>query len=266
MPKVARNKFLIEVNDQFVRPNIKGLDFIDTDFNPKVLATKTGRIYCLPISIGQEFRYDIKLEIGDEVVFNHLVCNNRNKFSDTIFFGNYNLIFAVIRDGVLIPLEDAMFLEKIIEVGDVIGGFKIPDKVSSKCATIYAASTYAQSEGIRNGDVIFFTKDADYPIAIGGKEFYKMHLRNVIGIDRGGELTTFRNKLLVKDITELGKIGGLEKIYANTSLRTGIVMESGTTGIAQGTLLTYYNGTASIVNWKGSDYAFINLENIKYLL
>lgn len=264
--RVARNKFLIEVNDQFVRPNIKGLEFIDTDYNPKVLATKFGRIVCLPISVGQEFRYDVKLEIGDEVVFNHLVCNDRNKYSDTKFFGNYNLIFAVIREGVLIPLEDSMFLEKIIEVGAEIGCFKVPDKVSSKCATIYEASTYAQAEGIRKGDIIFFTKDADYPIAIHGKEFYKMHLRNVIGIERDGVLTTFRNKLLVKDITELGKIGGLEKIYANTSLRTGVVIESGTTGIEQGSLLTYYNSTSSIVRWKGQDYAFISEENIKYLL
>ena len=266
MPKVARNKFLIEVNDQFVRPNIRGLDFIDTDFNPRALATKTGKICCLPISIGQEFRYDVELKVGDEVVFNHLVCSDKNKFSDTIFFANYNLIFAVIRDGVLIPLEDSMFLEKIIDVGAEIGCFKVPDKVSSKCATIYEASLFAKSEGIRNGDIIFFTKDADYPIIIHGKEFYKMHLRNVIGINREGELTTFRNKLLVKDITELGKIGGLEKIYANTSLRTGIVRESGTTSITQGSLLTYYNSTASIVNWKGSDYAFILEENIKYIL
>ena len=263
--RVARNKFLVEVSDQFVRPNIKGLNFIDTDYNPKILATKIGRVHSLPISVGQEFRYDVKLEVGDEIVFNHLICQTRNKFSENIFFANYHSIFAVIREEVLIPLEDSMFCEKIMEPNIEIGCFKVNGSVSNKCATIFEASKFAQAEGIQKGDIVFFTKDADYPIDFSGKEFYKMHLRNIIGIERGGELKTFRNKLLVKDITELGKVGGLQKIYANTSLRNGIVLDSGTTGIEKGTELTYYNSSASVAHWKGQDYAFINEENIKYL-
>src|ERR1019366_4380094 len=130
--RIARNKFLVEVSEQFVHPKIKGLDFIDADFNPKALATKVGRIHSLPISIGSEFKYDVPLIVGDDVVFNHLVCQNRNKFAENIFFARYDTIFAVIREGVLIPLEDAMFCEKIIEPDTNVGGFHAYGKRSEE--------------------------------------------------------------------------------------------------------------------------------------
>ncbi|MES2395793.1 MAG: hypothetical protein V4549_07310 [Bacteroidota bacterium] len=264
--RIARNKFLVEVSDQFVRPNIKGLEFIDTDFNPKILATKVGRINSLPICVGSEYKYETKLNVGDEIVFNHLVCQERNKFSNNIFFCQYYNIFARIQNGELEPLEDVFFCHKIVEPDTTFPGFHIPGKVSGKHATVMAVSALVAKEGVKVGDIVYFTKNADYEIVIAGNELYKMHLRNIIGIKREGKLTTFRNKLLVKDVTELGFIGGLEKIYANTSLRVGVVMESGTTGIAVGTRITYFNGVASVLSWKGEDYSFINEENIKFVI
>lgn len=264
--RVARNKFLVEVSDQFVRPNIKGLEFIDTDYNPKILATKVGIIHSLPICIGVEHKYELKLEVGDKVVFNHLVCQDRNKFSENIFFCQYYNIYARIHDSEMKPLEDVFFCTKIVEPDVNLGGFNIPGKVSGKCATVIAVSDFVSREGVQVGDIVYFTKNADYEIVISGHELYKMHLRNVIGIERNGKLTTFRNKLLVKDITELGIIGGLEKIYSNTSLRIGIVQEAGITGIVVGSKVAYFNGTASILRWKDEDYAFINEENIKFLI
>ncbi len=264
--RVARNKFLVEVNGQFVHPNIKGLEFIDSDYNPKVLATKVGRIHSLPICVGVEHKYELKLNIGDDVVFNHLVCQDRNKFSQNIFFCQYYNIYARIQEGELQPLEDVFFCSKIVEPDINFGGFNIPGKVSSKCATVIAVSDLVAKEGVQVGDIVYFTKNADYEIVIAGHELYKMHLRNIIGIERDGNLTTFRNKLLVKDVTELGMVGGLEKIYANTSLRTGVVQVAGTTSIPVGSKITYFNGVASILRWNDEDYAFIGEENIKFLL
>lgn len=264
--RVARNKFLVEVSDQFVRPNINGLEFIDTDYNPKVLATKFGRIHSLPICVGQEHKYELKLNVGDDIVFNHLVCQDRNKFSQNIFFCQYYNIYGRIQYGNLQPLEDVFFCTKIVEPDVEIGCFKIPGKVSSKCATVLSVSDLVAREGVRVGDIVYFTKNADYEIVISGHELYKMHLRNIIGIERDGELKTFRNKLLVKDVTELGFVGGLEKIYANTSLRIGVVQDGGNTGIEAGSRIAYFNGIASILRWKDQDYAFISEENIKFLI
>ncbi len=265
--RVAKNKFLIEVNDQFVRPNISGLKFVDTDYNPKVLATKIGRIHTLPIALeGLDYHFDLKLNVGDEVVFNHMVCQDRNKFQENIFFCDYFNIYGLLLNDKIYPLEETLFCEKIMEPDVQISCLKIPGKVSDKCATVFELSTKCYEAGIRKGDIVYFTKNADYPMEIFGNEFYKMHLRNIIGIERDGQLTTFRNKLLVKNITELGEVGGVKRIYAHNSLQTGVVINAGTvTGIPVGTKLTYFNASATSMNWEGEEYSFIDELNIKYL-
>lgn len=265
--RIARNKFLVEVEERFVKPKIKGLEYLDTDFNPKRLATKVGKVHTLPVSVSEDYRYDLKIEEGDEIVFNHLVCSEkRSKYKDNLFFCPYYNIYAKIVDGELLPVEDVFFCQKIIAPDKNIGGMVIKGEVSSKCAKVFAVSKAVAAEGVRVGDIIYFTKNADYEIEVGGVGLYKMHLRNIIGIERDGKLTTYKNKLLVKDVTKLGFIGGLEKVYANTKLRLGVVVESGTTGIPAGTELTYFNGAASIVEWKDEWYSFINQEHIKFVL
>lgn len=264
--KVAKNKFLVEVDDQFVRPVFGGLKmFVDTDFHPKILATKIGRIHTLPVALDQEYRYDNKLNIGDEVVFSHLVCQEKNKFAHNVFYCNYHNIYAKVVNDTLVPLEDILFCEKMYDAGIEIGCFKVDPMLSDKYARAFEISKFAKEEGVQIGDVIFFTKNADYEIEVCGKSLYKMHLRNIIGIERDGELKTFRHKLLVKNITKLKDVGGVKKLYADSSLQTGIVVDSGKTGIAKGTELTYLNSISTVVKWKGEEYSFINMENIKYV-
>lgn len=265
--RVAKNKFLVEVDDQFVRPVIGGLKlFVDTDFNPKRLATKIGRIHSLPVALDQEYRYDNKFNVGDVVVFSHLVCQDKNKFADNIFYCNYHNIYAKVVNDSLVPIEDIIFCEKMYDAGMEIGCFKVDPKVSDKYAKVFEVSKFAEEEGVQKGDIVFFTKNADYEVDVCGKSLYKMHLRNIIGIERDGELKTFRNKLLVKNITKLKNVGQVERLYADTHLQTGVVLESGKTSIAKGTELTYLNTISTVVKWKGEEYSFINLENIKFII
>lgn len=265
--RVAKNTYLVEVDEQFVRPVIGGLKmFVDTDFNPRVLSTRIGKIHTLPVALDEEYRYDNKLEIGDEVVFSHLVCQNKNKFAENIFFCRYHNIYTKVVNDNFEVLEDIIFCEKMYAPDLKIGALEIKGSVSDKFARVFEVSKHAQEEGVEKGDIIYFTKNADYEIEISGKVFYKMHLRNVIGIERDGELKTFRNKLLVKNTTVLSKVGQMERMYADTTLQTGEVILSGKTGIPKGTVLTYLNGSASAINWRGEDYSFLNLENIKYTL
>ncbi len=265
--RVSKDKFLVKVNDQFVRPKIAGLDFIDTDYNPKILATKIGKIHTLPITMSDEYHYHIKLKVGDEVVFNHMVCQDRNKFQENIFFCDYFNIYAIISEGKITPLEETIFCEKIMEPNIEIGCLKVAGKVSDKCAKVYWLSSECFDAGIRINDIVYFTKNADYPMEIMGNEFYKMHLRNMIGIERDEKLTCFKNKLLVKNITELGEVGGIKRIYAHNSLQKGVVVNAGNvTGIPEGTVLTYFNASATSMKWKdGEEYGFIDELNIKFL-
>ena len=264
--RVRKDTFLVEVSDQFVRPNVPGLKFIDTDYNPKILATKTGRIHSLPVAMSSEYRFDVKLEVGDWVVFNHIVCQNNMRFSGNVFICDYFNLFAKVDGDKIIPLEEVIFTEPIMEPDVEIGCFKVAGKVSAKIAKVYEASDYVKTQGVQAGDIMFFTKNADYPIKIGDKDLYKMHLRNVIGLERDGVLTTYRNRLLVKNVTELGSVGGLQKIYADSTLQTGVVINNGNTSIKEGALITYFQGISSAVTWKCQDYSFVNEENIKYVI
>jgi co-chaperonin GroES (HSP10) len=265
--RVSKDTFLVEVQDQFQRPNIAGFDFIDTDYNPKLLATKIGKIHTLPITLttSDAVPHNIKLEVGDTVVFNHMVCQDKNKFQENIFFCDYFNIYALILDDKVFPLEEVFFAEPIIENGVDIGCFHVEDKVSDKIAKVFEVSKVCAESGIQKGDIIFFTKNADYPIEIAGKELYKMHLRNVIGIERDGKLTCFRNKLLVKNVTELGKVGDIQRIYAHNSLQEGIVVNSGNVpDLIVGEKVTYFEAIATAITWKGESYSFIQEENIKW--
>jgi co-chaperonin GroES (HSP10) len=208
--------------------------------------------------------YDVPLKEGDVVIFNHIVCQKENKFSDTLFFCDYFNIYAKVEEGKIIPLEDVFFSEPIIDKGKTIGCFNVPDKVSDKKALVYEVSNMVKAVGVKKGDIVFFTKNADYPMEVGGKELYKMHLRNVIGIERDGELIPYSKKLLIKNTTKLGMVGGLERIYASNTLQEGKVLHSGATDIPKGTIVTYFNGMSSAITWKDEDYSFVEEKNLKY--
>jgi co-chaperonin GroES (HSP10) len=257
--------FLIEVKNQFVRPNIEGF-FIDTDYNPKVLATKIGTIVALPIGISDEYEYDIKLEVGDTIVFNHTTCQNVNRYKDNQFFCEYFSIFAKIEGGAIIPLEKTLFCLPFKEPNRNIGGIEITGEISKEKCVLFEASALAKKDGLQKGDFIYFTKGADYEIEIGGVKFYKMHLRNIIGIERDGVLMAYKNRMMVQNTTKLGSVGGIEKIYYQTSLQNGVVVDGGNTGVPKGSLVTYLNGIASHVRWNGFDYSFIEDRNVKYYL
>lgn len=263
--KVSKDNFLISVESQFTKLKIGDMDFfLDTDYNPKRLATIIGKIVALPIQITDQWINDVPLSEGDTVVFNRLVCQNKNKVKENEFYCAYYHIYAKVTD-IIQPLEDVMFCEPIVEPDTMVGQFEVKGNVSSVRATVKYLSNECSIVGIRENDIVYFTKNADYEMEIGGKMLYKMHIRSIIGIERDGELKTFKNKLLVKNTTQLGCAGTIEKIYAQSSLQTGVVLESGNTGIAKDTVLTYLNGTASVVKWKGEYYAFIDETNIKYL-
>ena len=202
--RVAKNNFLVEVDSQFVQPKIKGF-FIDTDFNPKLLSTKIGRIHSLSVGVYAPNRYDNPLSVGSEVVFGHLVCLDKNRVKDNVFMCPYHSIFAEIKNEELFPLEDILFCEPIKEADYVVGGYSIEGKVSGTRAKVFKVSKYADSVGVKVNDIVYFTKNADYGMDIMGKELYMMRVRNIIGIERDGELMTFGNKLLVKNRSPLNE-------------------------------------------------------------
>lgn len=253
------------MDSQFEKINIPGFDFfLDTDFNPKKLATRIGRIHTLPVSV-EGFIYDCPLSVGDVVVFNHLVTQKNMRIDGNLFKCPYFNIYAKIENEKIIPLEDVFFSSPVLESEFNVGGFVREAKISGKYAKVLCASKKVLDAGIIDGDTIFFSKNADYEMMIGGQNLFKMHLRNVIGIERDGKLVPHGEKMLVKDVTELKFVSGVYKVYANTGLRHGIVIDPGRSGIEKGAELTFMHGTATRVEWEGQEYSFIGIDNIKYI-
>lgn len=262
---VSKNNFLVEVDSQFVQMVAKGF-FVDTDFNPRLLATKIGRISAGSVKVEAPNLYDVPLNIDDVVLFGHNVCQKKNKVSENVFRCAYHAVFAKIVDKEIVPVEDIIFCEPIREPDTNIGGFEIKGSTSKKMAKIVVLSASAKKAGLQLNDLIFFTKDADYGVNVFGRELYMMRIRNVIGIVRDGEIMAIRGRLIVKNKTKLGEIGEIKKIYFQTSLQIGEVVHGGDSGILPGTLLTYLNGPSSIARWNGEDYGFIDERNIKYII
>lgn len=262
--RISIDNFLVEVDSQFVKSKV--FDFIDADFNPQGLATKIGRIKGLPISLSEKYKADVELNEGDVVVFHHNVCQNKNKFNENLFICAYFNMYAKIDGDSIIPLEDAIFCEKMIEPGMDLGCFKVASKVSDKYAKVFEVSNFAGKQGIEKGDIIFFTKNADYDMNVLDVSLLKMHIRNVIGIERNGNLKTFGKKLLIKNTTRFPDAGDIKRIYASSNLQTGVVIEQGTTSIPHGSLVTYFAGLDSQVTWKGQNYSFVKEDHIKYIV
>jgi hypothetical protein len=80
------------------------------------------------------------------------------RFDGNKFLCGYYDIYAKIEGEKIIPLEDTLFCEKIVEPGIEIACFKVPDKVSDTYAKVFEVSRHVSKQGIQKGDVIFFTK------------------------------------------------------------------------------------------------------------
>lgn len=267
--RIKRNMFLIEVDSQYEKVGIDNF-FLDTDYRKKELATKIGRIVALPVSIDEEYLNDVPLNEGDTVLFNHTVTQDVNKYKGNTFYCDYFSIFAKIEEGyradVITPIEKAMFCYPLKDSDKDFGGVVIPGKISAERAEVVFLSPECKRKGIEVGDVVYFTKGADYPMTFGKSILYKMHLRNILGIERDGKLIAFSNKMMVENTTSLGKIGGLDRIYYDTSLQTGVVVEGGNTGVKNGSLVTYLAGVSHPINWNGKSYSFIEDRNVKYYI
>lgn len=257
--------------------SIKGHDgenlILDTDFQKYYHATQVGEVAFSPQIIDSEYLNDNPVKDGDQVLFHHFVCQEDNavKYNgETLFQCEYFHIWARIVNTKLEPLEDFIFVEPILEPEENIstpGGLLLRAERQnlSGCGKVFALSKEAKKYGIRMGDVVFFTKDADYGINVMDHDLYRMRIRNIIGVERNGKLVCLTNKMLVLDITEDELRGGL--IYRrNERERTGKVCNIGEDikGIAIGEKISYFNGLASKLRYCGIDYSFLTIEDVNY--
>lgn len=274
--KVQKDTFLIRVqSDRNADIGITGDNgkkiIIDVDYNKYKHTMQVGRIYACPIRMTEEYRYDTELSVGDTVVFHHFVCQQDHKIEEGIYRAEYFHLYGIIENEKLIPLEDIIFVEPIMESEDNLYAGKIRIKTFQEnlkqTGIVFAASKTAKAMGVLEGDKIFFTASADYQIKVLDKNLYRMRIRNIIAVERDGALVCLENKVLVREIAKENKTGIFTDVNKSHQT-TGVVEQVGSEvqGVKAGDVISYYNGALGNLDYGGATYAFLELRNINYII
>jgi co-chaperonin GroES (HSP10) len=266
--KVQADTFLIKV-EKTINNRIGNL-IVDTDYNKYNHAVQEGVVFALPIKITPQYKYDIPLEVGDNVVFHHFVVQPDHKIPmDMVYRCEYFHIYGVIREGELMAIEDAIFVEPIKENDSELYKGAIRMKMikgdKTKQGIVFASSKSAQSEGILSGDKVYYGANADYKMKAVDKDLFRMRIRNIFAVERGGEIVCMRGQLLVKNI-EIKDTKDLKDIQK--SKLKGIVVKKGedTETAELGDVIIYHNGLGTDIEIDGESYNVVNIKNVDYIL
>lgn len=276
--KVAKNTFLIHVHgDRNSALDVVGANgeklTIDTDYNKYKHTVQIGTIYACPVKITDEYTNDTPLSDGDVVLFHHFVCQQDHKMNigENIYRAEYFHLYAKVLNGEVIPLEDAIFVEPILEDESNMFAGKIQIKTFreniKQKGIVYASSKRAQEAGVYKGDVVYFSKNADYPMVVNGRDMYRMRIRNICATEKGEKLNSLHNKILVRELYSINKKRNF--IDLKTSIhKVGVVEEvgKGVVGIEVGDTICYFNSSVGTIEVNDKTYAFLEQRHIHYKL
>lgn len=282
--KLIKDTFLVRADKDLKKTlSIKGHDgkflFLDTDFGKYEHATQVGEIASTPLEISPQYLYDNQLSEGDKIIFHHFVVQPDNSIrsdGEELFRCDYFHIWCKIKDEKIHPLEDFIFVEPILEPESSLWSenklvqTKTKREFLQNQGIVFAASKSAKIKGVKVGDKVFFTNNADYDIKIIDKLLWRMRIRNIIGIEREGKIICLSDKLIAKEISlfPVEKESVLILMDEKKRERKGVVISLGNeiNGINAGNEISYFYGVSGRLNYKGNNYAFINKENINYII
>lgn len=274
---VNKDSFLVEVD----RPKINTLDIdgikgnllVDTDYNKYKHATQIGKVVATPIRITAQYINDTLINIGDVVVFHHFVCQSENKvkFMDgNIYRADYFNLYGKVEDNKLIPIEDIFFVTPILEpeenMYEGVLQIKPHREYIKQQGIVYSVSKSMSDLGLMVGDKVFFTKDADYPMTINNALLYRMRKRNIVIIERDGDLVCLNDKLIVKQFPKVEKVGVLYSTK-RTGEQKGEIVKIGkdVSGVEVGEVISYFNGSLGTFEYKGETFSLIELRHLNYV-
>lgn len=244
--------------------------YVDTDFDPHNYATKTGTITHAPHFIDKQWKYDTKLKKGDAVLFHQFVCQEGNQVyvkGKEYSKAHYHHLFAIITKTELIPLENFLFVipteetEEDLFEGTVQVRF---DKGNIKgYGIVKYLSKQAEEAGIKKGDKVFYTKNAEYKMEAFGKMYYRMRIRNITLIERDGELTCMNNRVLMKEEPEEEKF-----LVINQREAMGRIISVGSNveDVSVGDKVGYFKGLTAPITHNGEEYVSMRKDNINYII
>ena len=277
---VATDTFLIQI-DNALEENvgIKGINGkeikLDTDYNTFDHSCRIGKIYACPVSITPQYSNDTKLSVGDTVVFHHFVANpdhHVNIHPGNIYRSEYFHIYGILKENILIPIEDAIFVEPILEPEENLYHGTIQVKTQRENLTqqgrVFALSKRAKAAGLMEGDHVHFTHNAEYEMKIIDRLLWRMRIRNITLVVREGKIVCLADKVLIQESETVAERADTLFCEKKTLQLNGEVIEVGKNvkGIDAGTRVNYYNSIGGSVNFEGNNYAFVEPRHINYVL
>lgn len=290
--KVAKDTFLIRVeSDRNADIGIAGSNgekiIIDTDYNKYKHTAQIGKIFACPITITEQYGYDVPLKIGDTVIFHHFVCQPDHKIDierqENIYRAEYFHLYGKLFGGTkgvgmesidfwrIEPLEDIIFVEPILEEeANLYAGnirIKTHQENLKQTGIVFALSKRAKEAGIQEGDKVFFTSNADYNIKIIDKELYRMRIRNICAIERDSKLVCPHNKIQVIEHGPENKSGNFIDVKKSTQMKGVVdVVGKSVKGVVAGQEISYFHGSLGSMEYKEKMYAFLETRNINYII
>lgn len=215
---------LDEDNDKYKYPS--GLEiYIDNSFEPEKHITVTGEIYGIPKKLkyngqgGISWDTDIEIQIGDKVVMYYLAVINAFKAesckaifegTDKYVFISYESIYAVIRDGVIIPVNGYCLVEpcenpawaRLQERMKLLGLEAVQLNNKNNTDVVYGIARYVgkpvmeyiggrtdKGVDVNPGDTVVMRRISDVPVEFdmhakldGGKKYWRVQRRNILAI------------------------------------------------------------------------------------
>ena len=287
---VATDTFLIQIENALEENmGITGVDGkqikLDTDYNTFDHSCRIGKIFACPVSISQQYSNDTKLSVGDTVIFHHFVTmpdHHVNIAPGNIYRSEYFHIYAKLGSYTemknntwsdhtyIIPIEDAIFVEPILEPEENMFSGSIQVKTQRENLVqqgkVFALSKRAKAAGLLEGDHVHFTHNAEYEMKIIDNHLWRMRIRNITLVIRDGGVVCLADKVLIQE----HPTNQQEKLFCEkkTLQLNGEVIAVGgkVKGVEAGTRVNYYNSIGGSVNFEGNNYAFVEPRHINYIL
>lgn len=282
--RLIQNKFLITADaDAKSALPIKGMNgealYLDRKFDPYGSATQIGEIAHVPMEFDERSIDSHNILPGDTVWFHHFVCQPKNEWlinGKSFYQANWDQIWAKVKNEQLIPVNDWIFVEPILEraealfAGDV---FRLKDERENMkgVGKVFALSDHASHMGLSVNDHVYFIKDADYEIKIGDKMLWRMKLSAVVAITNDRRLVIPLRDKIVVSYTKSETAYEVNGLWVPPSMRDktleGKVVEIGKdiTCVKQGDKIVFFPGMFTNFTFGNRDYAILRKEFLIYI-
>ncbi len=275
--KILKNDYLIsadpEANSKKVIKDANGNDitiYVDTSWDKIKHAVKFGTIFKCPIGFDENYSGG-KLNEGDNVVFHQFVVQPENIINydgKDYYRAHYMHVWAKIDGDDIYPVDKWLFVEPIVDEDNITDDGLVKNvfaKYLPNVGIVKASSDYVKTFGIKDGDKIHFMNDADYPIEINGKLYYRMRIDSVICIERNSFAVPLSNKLIVIEEEKKDK-GIIELLNKNPDENYGEVIFVGDDidEINVGARIRFGHGLGTKVTIDDIDYRCIEMRHVIY--